>query len=152
MTTFASGLDHARKHLRSGIALGAIGAFALVGVGCSSGSSSDSSSKPKEPAPESVLAPDAEVTAGLANLKTIFATAASASAAKSSTTAYPDLLEDQWSKIEGTVKKNEPLLYTEIEDALSQIDNTMKDGKGSVAQDASTSFATTADAYLAKHP
>jgi hypothetical protein len=92
-----------------------------------------------------VFAPDSEVTTGLANLKTIFATAAAGS--KSATAAYPDQLEAQWSKIEGKVKKNEPLLYTQIEDALSQIDNAMKDEKASVASEASTSFASTADQY-----
>jgi hypothetical protein len=152
MTLFAFGSANLRKHLSKGVAVGAIGVLSLVAVGCSSDSSTDSSAKAKEPAPESVFAPDSEVTTGLANLKTIFASAAAAASSKSASAAYPDQLEDQWSKIEGTVKKNEPLLYTEIEDALSQIDNALKDEKASAATTASTSFDTTADAYLAKHP
>jgi len=107
----------------------------------SSGSSDD------EGSPESHIAPDAEVTAGLAALKTVGDKVASAPGGAASKLASKGL-EPVWQPIEGTVKKNEPDLYLDIEDSFQR----MESGDLANAKKGAQSMATAVDAYLAKHP
>ena len=107
----------------------------------SSGSSDD------EGSPESHIAPDAEVTAGLAALKTVGDKVASAPGGAASKLASKGL-EPMWQPIEGTVKKNEPDLYLDIEDSFQR----MESGDLANAKKGAQSMATAVDAYLAKHP
>jgi hypothetical protein len=100
-----------------------------------------------EGSPESHIAPDAEVTAGLAALKGVGAKVAAAGdgdAAK----AAAEGLEPVWQPIEGTVKKNEPDLYLDIEDSFQR----MESGDADNAKQGAQAMATAVDDYLAKHP
>jgi hypothetical protein len=143
----------ARRPARTAFAALALGAVALGGFACSSDSDDASSSTNTTQAPEDVFAADAEVTAGLTELRTTFQQAHDAIAAKSATvSSFPDKLEKQWFAIEGTIKKNDPLSYITMEDALAQVNNAVKSGTASVAQQAVDKFNTAADTYLAKHP
>ena len=112
------------------------------GAGSASSGSSDD-----EGSPESHIAPDAEVTAGLAALKTVGDKVASAPGGAASKLASKGL-EPVWQPIEGTVKKNEPDLYLDIEDSFQR----MESGDLANAKKGAQSMATAVDAYLAKHP
>jgi hypothetical protein len=97
--------------------------------------------------PESHIAPDAEVTAGLGELKGVGDKVASAADGAASKSAAQGL-EPVWQPIEGTVKKNEPDLYLDIEDSFQR----MESGDLDNAKRGARSMATAVDAYLAKHP
>src|SRR4029079_10422553 len=81
-----------------------------------------SSSDEDEGSPESHIAPDAEVTAGLAALKTVGDRIAAAPGGTASK-ALSKGLEPVWQPIEGTVKKNEPDLYLDIEDSFQRMES-----------------------------
>ncbi len=53
-----------------------------------------------------------------------------------------------WQPIEGTVKKNEPDIYLDIEDSFQR----MESGDLANAKKGAAAMATAVDAYLAKHP
>ncbi len=109
--------------------------------------SSGSGSGEDEGSPESHIAPDAEVTAGLGKLKGVGdAVAATGSGAASKAAA--EGLEPIWQPIEGTVKKNEPNLYLDIEDSFQR----MESGDLDNAKKGAAALQTAVDAYLAKHP
>jgi len=107
----------------------------------SSGSSDD------EGSPESHIAPDAEVTAGLAALKTVGDKVASAPGGAASKLASKGL-EPVWQPIEGTVKKNEPDLYLDIEDSFQRMESGSLDN----AKQGAAAMQKAVDDYLAKHP
>jgi hypothetical protein len=97
--------------------------------------------------PESHIAPDAEVTAGLKALKGVGdKVAGSADGAASKEAA--EGLEEVWEPIEGTVKKNEPDLYLDIEDSFQR----MSSGDLDNAKKGAAAMQTAVDDYLAKHP
>jgi hypothetical protein len=126
---------------------------AVVGFTACGGSDDSSSSAPTTKAPEDILVPDAQVTTGLATLRTAFEDAEQAISSKSATVkTYPDKLNELWFAIEGRIKKNDPLSYINFEDALAQMVNAAKDGKAADARKALDQFTTTADTYLAKFP
>jgi hypothetical protein len=109
--------------------------------GASSGAAAE------EGSPESHIAPDAEVTAGLTTLKGVgdkVAVAADGAASKEAAEG----LEEVWEPIEGTVKKNEPDLYLEIEDSFQR----MSSGDLDNAKKGAAAMKTAVDDYLAKHP
>ena len=94
--------------------------------------------------PESRIAPDAEVAAGLKRLKGVGATAAAAGGGRDAR----DAVEEVWEPIEGTVKRNEPDLYLEVEDSFEQLSgNDAADAKRGAER-----LGQAVDAYLAKHP
>jgi hypothetical protein len=127
-------------------------ALPLSIAGCSSSDDSKSSA-PTTRAPEEITVDAAKVTAGLTAMQTLFADAASAvgtGAAAAST--FPDKLENEWKQIEGTIKKNEPDVYVDVEDSMSAMDDAIKNKKAGDATAAATKFSAAADAYLAKHP
>jgi len=111
------------------------------------GAGSASSSSGDEGSPESHIAPDAEVTAGLAALKAVGDKVAGAPSGAASKVASKGL-EPVWQPIEGTVKKNEPDIYLDIEDSFQR----MESGDLANAKKGAESMATAVDAYLAKHP
>jgi hypothetical protein len=125
----------------------------VFGAGCSS---SDSGSKPSAsttPAPEEVLVSDAKVTAGLASLGTIVASAASqaktnAAAAKTSA----NQAAEGWEAIEGRIKKNDTSAYLEFEDALSDVRIGADEKDAAKVKKGATAIATLTAAYLAKYP
>jgi len=141
--------------LRGRLALGA--AMVAIGVtlgACGGDDDSSSSAATSEAAttqaaagPEDTIAPDAAVGAGLVKLKGVAEKVADASDADTSKAAAEGL-ETVWKPIEGTVKKNEPDLYLDIEDSFQR----MESGDLANAKKGAQSMATAVDAYLAKHP
>jgi len=109
--------------------------------------SASSSSGEDEDSPESHIAPDAEVTAGLAALKTVGDKVAAAPGGAAAKVASKGL-EPVWQPIEGTVKKNEPDLYLDIEDSFQR----MESGDLANARKGAAAMQTAVDDYLAKHP
>jgi hypothetical protein len=100
-----------------------------------------------EGSPEDHIAPDAEVTTGLAALKAVgdkVGAAADGDASKE----VAEGLEPVWQPIEGTVKKNEPDLYLDIEDSFQR----MESGDLDNAKKGAAAMQTAVDDYLAQHP
>jgi hypothetical protein len=130
--------------LAASVALGACGGDESDGGGASATSTATTQSTA---APEDHIAPDAEVAAGLVKLKGVgakIAAAADGDAAKKAAAG----LEPVWQPIEGTVKKNEPNIYLDVEDSFQRLESGNLDNakKGAQALNAAV------DAYLAKHP
>jgi hypothetical protein len=94
--------------------------------------------------PESHIAPDAEVATGLKRLKGVAATVAAAGGGREAR----DAVEKVWQPIEGTVKRNEPDLYLEVEDSFE----LLSAGGAAKAQQGEQRLDQAIDAYLAKHP
>jgi hypothetical protein len=141
------------KHWKALVAIVVIAAAGLGLVACGGSSDDSSSSTPTTKAPEDVLVPDSQVTAGLATLRTAFEDAEQAISSKSATVkTYPDKLNELWFAVEGRIKKNDSLSYINFEDALARMVNAAKSEKAADAQKALTQFTTTADGYLAKFP
>jgi hypothetical protein len=109
--------------------------------------SSGSGEDEDEGSPESHIAPDAEVTAGLGKLKGVGDTVAAAADGGASKAAAEGL-EPVWQPIEGTVKKNEPDIYLDIEDSFQR----MEGGDLANAKKGAAAMQTAVDDYLAKHP
>jgi len=109
--------------------------------------SSSSGEDEDEGSPESHIAPDAEVTAGLAALRTVGDKVAGAPGGAAAKVASKGL-EPVWQPIEGTVKKNEPDIYLDIEDSFQR----MESGDAANAKKGAAAMAAAVDAYLAKHP
>lgn len=110
--------------------------------------SSSGGSDEKSGSPESRVAPDAEVSAGLKQLKGVAAAIAASPDGNAAKDAAEKGIEPVWQPIEGTVKKNEPDLYLDVEDSFGLL------GSGSLdqAKRGQQRLATAVDAYLAKHP
>lgn len=131
------------------VTLVATGAAGLAACGSDESSSSPTTTV----APESILVPDAQVTTGLATLRTAFEDAEQAVSSTSATVKVSaDKLEDLWFAIEGRIKKNDPLSYINFEDALARMANAAKDADAADARKALDQFTATADGYLAKFP
>ena len=124
------------------VALGACG-----GDDDSAGSASSAATTQAAASPEDTIAPDAEVGAGLVKLKGVAEKAAGAPGGTASKEAAEGL-EEVWEPIEGTVKKNEPDLYIEVEDSLQR----MSSGDLDNAKKGAPTMQTAVDDYLAKHP
>ena len=129
----------------AGLALGACGSDS--GDNGSASSSSAAPAAPATAAPEDKIAPDAAVATGLAKLKGVGATVAAAPDGDSAKDAAEGL-EPVWQPIEGTVKKNEPDLYLDVEDSFQRLESGDLDNAKTGAQ----ALSTAVDAYLAKHP
>jgi hypothetical protein len=112
----------------------------------SSGSSSGATTQAAA-SPEDTIAPDAAVGAGLVKLKGVAEKVAGAPDGDESNEASEGL-ETVWRPIEGTVKKNEPDLYLDVEDSFERLSSGDLDN----AKKGEQSLETAVDAYLAKHP
>jgi hypothetical protein len=126
-----------------GVALAACGGDDKAGSSASSAATTAEATA----APEDTIAPDAEVGAGLVKLKGVAAKIAGAADGGASKQAAEGL-EPVWRPIEGTVKKNEPDLYLDVEDSFQRLESGDLDNakKGAQALNAAV------DAYLAKRP
>ena len=133
--------------LATSVALAACGGDDSDSAGSSSTAVSDATTTQEAASPEETIAPDAEVGAGLVKLKGVAERVADAPDAGASKSAAEGL-EPVWEPIEGTVKKNEPDLYLDIEDSFQR----MESGDLDNAKQGAQSMATAVDAYLAKHP
>jgi len=97
--------------------------------------------------PESVVSPDAEVSAGLKALTHVADTIAAVSDSAASKKAS-DGLEPVWSKVEGTVKRNDPDSYATIEEDLTLLES----GDQAKTTSGAAEMGKTVDGYLAKFP
>jgi hypothetical protein len=113
----------------------------------SGGSSSSAATTQAAAGPEDTIAPDAEVGAGLVKLKGVAETVADAPDGSESKEAAEGL-EEVWEPIEGTVKKNEPDLYIEVEDSFERLSSGDLDN----AKKGEASLVKAVDAYIAEHP
>jgi hypothetical protein len=113
--------------------------------------SSSSSSAATTTVPEDRITTDAEVAVRLKSLQTaakaVVAAGTNAAAAKVAVEA----LEPIWEPIEGTIKKNDPDTYAQIEEDLALLERAA-DGDAASASTASDDLTKITDAYLAKHP
>jgi hypothetical protein len=124
------------------VALGACG-----GDDDSSGGTSSAATTQAAASPEDTIAPDAQVGAGLVKLKGVAEKVADAPDGTESKEAAEGL-EEVWEPIEGTVKKNEPDLYIEVEDSFERLSSGDLDN----AKKGEQSLVQAVDAYIAKHP
>jgi hypothetical protein len=113
----------------------------------SSAATSDAATTQASAGPEDTIAPDAAVGAGLVKLKGVAEKVADASDADTSKAAAEGL-ETVWKPIEGTVKKNEPDLYLDVEDSFERLSSGDLDN----AKKGEAGLVKAVDAYLAKHP
>jgi hypothetical protein len=142
------------RTLRGRLVLGAVMLAASALGACGGGDENDgagasatTNAASSTAAPEDHIAPDAQVATGLVSLKAVgakVAAAADGDAAK----AAAEGLESVWQPIEGTVKKNEPDLYLEVEDSFQRLES----GNLANAKKGAQALNTAVDAYLAKHP
>jgi hypothetical protein len=137
------------KRLRYLFALGCACAasVSLISCGDSKGDGSGAAATTATVAPESILAPDTEVATGLQNLKQLAVDISKETDPAASKQASAGL-ETYWKPVEGTVKKNEPDIYSTIEEDLSLLES----GDAAKTKTGATEMGTTVDAYLAKHP
>jgi hypothetical protein len=143
--------------LRSVLALTLVGiAVAVAGCSSSGGSSSGGSSSggsSTTEAPEDVLVPNAQVTAGLVTLTELVARARTeALTGSAGLEATVDDAWSQWVEIEGRVKKNDTGAYLEFEDALSDMRVGAKAGDSAKVTRGADAVAALITAYVAKFP
>jgi hypothetical protein len=122
-------------------AAASIAAIGVTGGLAACGGDNDKTT-PAAPAPESVIAPDVQVTAGLKRLVVI------AERVAGSDRAAVKQLEPVWMRIEGTVKRNEPDMYLSVEDSLALLNKS----DAVKTKDGARLMARTVLTYLAKHP
>jgi hypothetical protein len=142
MTTRRGRFALAAAMLVLSVALGACG-----GDDGSAGGASGAGATQAGASPEDTIAPDAEVGAGLVKLKGVAEKVADAPDGDASNEAAEGL-EEVWEPIEGTVKKNEPDLYIEVEDSFERLSSGDLDN----AKKGEQSLVQAVDAYIAKHP
>ncbi len=117
----------------------------LVASGC--GDDDETAASGAKEAPESRIAPDAEVSAGLKTM-VVVAKGISRVPDEAASKKASKALEPVWMKVEGTVKKNEPDMYATIEEDLSLLES----GDPAKTKSGATELSKTVDEYLAKHP
>lgn len=145
----------ARTLIMAGALTAPLGLAACGSSSSSSGSTSNESAESSEAAEESEgheVVPDSEVTAGLAALLKLGATAVANVAAGQGSTGDLDAMEAKWASFEGTIKQNEVDLYLEMEDNLANLRSAVKDGDSTAATAAMAALSKASVAYLAKHP
>ena len=137
-----------RFALASFMLAASVGLVACGGDEGGSAGSSGAATTATTAAPEDRIAPDAEVGAGLAKLKRVAAKVAAAADGAQAKDAAGESLERVWQPIEGTVKRNEPDLYLDVEDSFQRLQS----GDLANAKKGAQALSTAIDAYLAKHP
>jgi hypothetical protein len=137
------------------VALAAVAALTVAAGACSSSSdkgSAPTSTASSSVAPEDVRAPDAQVAAGLTQIKTISGQVAQLTATdKATAKQVDDQIEPAWEQIEGTVKANDPDTYLTFEDSFADLEQAVDSGNAAKAQQTASTVSTTVDAYVAKH-
>jgi hypothetical protein len=143
------------RTLRGRLVLGAAAVAASVALGACGGDDGDSAGSSSATtataqataAPEDTIAPDAAVSAGLVQLKAVGAKVAGAASGEEAKDVAEGL-EPVWRPIEGTVKKNEPDLYLDVEDSFQRLESGDLDN----AKKGARALSTAIDSYLANHP
>jgi hypothetical protein len=137
------------KRTRYLLALGFVCAlpFGLIACGDDDKKAAATATTEAAEAPEDVIAPDSEVATGLAGLKDK-AVEVSKETDVAAAKKTAEELEDFWAPVEGTVKKNEPDMYSTIEEDLSLLES----GEPAKTKSGADEMGETVDAYLAKYP
>lgn len=137
------------KRARYLLALGCACALSvgLISCGDSKDEGGGAAATTTTAAPESVFAPDSEVASGLTSLKGL-AVDISKKTDQAEAKKASEGLETFWAPVEGTVKKNEPDMYSTIEEDLSLLES----GEAAKTKTGAHEMGKTVDAYLAKHP
>src|SRR3954453_22134809 len=120
MTTLRGRFTLAAALVALSAGLGACGGEDNASPGASPAATSSAATTQAAASPEDTIAPDAAVGAGLVKLKGVAATVADAPTGDESEEASEGL-ETVWKPIEGTVKKNEPDLYLDVEDSFERL-------------------------------
>lgn len=123
----------------------------FLGACSSDDDSASTDSGPTTTAPEQKISTDAEVAAGLAQMTTLVDDLEAAGPDTQKAAAARDAMTPVWLSIEGTIKKNEPDIYVDIEDSMSLLSSSVEgdEEKGALGlQDIRASMTD----YLAKHP
>jgi hypothetical protein len=123
----------------------------VAACGSDSGSSGSDDTE-AETAETYAIVPDAQVTAGLAELQQMGVGVTAAITAGTDASADVDEMFEKWESIEGTIKQNEVEMYLTFEDSLANIRKANKDKDAAASTQAVQTFDETAAAYLAKHP
>ena len=137
------------------VVLAAVAALTVMAGACSSSDkgSAPTSTASSSAAPEDVRAPDAQVAAGLGQIKTIANQVAQLTATdKATAKQVDDQIEPAWQQIEGTVKANDPDTYLTFEDSFADLEQAVDSGDAAKAQQTASTVSATVDAYVAKHP
>ena len=135
-----------RSRYLSGVGVAWVLALGLIACGDDKTKTSAAPAATATVAPESQIADDAAVSAGLQALVKVgdgIAKLADPNASKKASEG----LEPVWMKVEGTVKQNEPDMYATIEEDLSLLES----GDQGKAKTGADELGKTVDAYLAKH-
>ena len=143
-----------RRLVAVGVACAALSVL-VSACGDDSGSSSSATtaaSTDETAAPEDVIAPDAEVTAGLNQAIADMHSLADGVASGTATDAQFEEVHEGWEAIEGTIKQNDVDGYLALEDALAAMQTAVTDKDAAAAKTAADNFETAANPYLAKHP
>jgi len=143
-----------RSWVRSGILVPVlVAAVGLAACGDDGDSSGSGPSKSSKVAPEDLRASDADVAAGLADIKDISTSVADAvEAGSGDAKKLDDGIEPAWQPIEGTIKANDTDTYITFEDNFAVLSNAADDDDAGKARDAADLINTTADDYLAAYP
>jgi hypothetical protein len=143
---------------------GTVCAAALLSVGCSATTETGAGTSTTAPggstAPgtagsgaEYQLVPDAEVTAGLTEVRRlaqqIKSTLATDQAEAERLSAQ---MYDAWFEFEGTVRKNDKDLYLQMEDGLAAVKAGAEQNRPDKVDKGLVDLNAGADQYLAKHP
>jgi len=121
-------------------------ALASEGTGTASSDEDEESEEGHE------VVPDAQVTAGLAELETMGTAVVAAANAGKATTDDVDAMFDKWATFEGTIKQNEVDLYLTMEDSLAGLRAAADKNDGPAATTSMKALSDAVAAYLAKHP
>jgi hypothetical protein len=125
------------------------GAFALAACGGSDGGTST----PTTASPEDTIVPDAQVTSGLADVRTIAQGLPAALAADQAQARKDvDRMYTRWFSFEGTVRKNDQDLYLAMEDGLGGMKIGVQQDEPDRVTSGLADFQQAADAYLQAHP
>lgn len=130
------------------VALGACGGDDEPAATTDNGSTSSTG-----PAPEDLRASDADVAAGLKDIKTFVQDIASYVTSDHQRAAdQEERIEPTWARIEGTIKANTQEAYLTFEDQFAVLANAVTNSDKTRADTASALVVKTADDYLAEHP
>lgn len=123
----------------------------LLGACSSEDDSASTDAGPTTTAPEAKISTDAEVAAGLAQMQTLVDELEAAGPDTQKAAAARDAMTPVWQSIEGTIKRNEPDIYVDIEDSMSLLSSGVEGDEELGARGVTDIRASMTD-YLAKHP
>ncbi|HUR75171.1 MAG TPA: hypothetical protein VMZ00_12915 [Sporichthya sp.] len=138
------------------LSTGLLAALLVVGLGACSDDKSATSTVPGStpaPAPEELRASDADVAAGLGDIKSFARDIATyLTSDHQRAVDAQQKIEPTWARIEGTIKANDQATYLTFEDQFAVLGNAVTSSDKTKADTAAALVEKAADEYLAKHP